>query len=300
MKKKSDIQREVTIVSDSCRHPYTCDAPIYKVGVVLSGGGARGFAHAGFFKAMDELGVRPNVISGTSAGAIAGVMYAGGKSPDAMLDIFSNIRLLQLPRFRANGRNPDAGKDKRNHHLLFKAKDLLQILRQNLPKTTFEGLNIPLVVNATSLERGQNVYFYTGDVLKPVVASSAIPMVFKPVLIDGQHYVDGGVMQNLSVSPIRRACKYVIAMHVNPLEDYSAHGRMYEPEWERIFKLMIRANTFTDKEQVDLFIEPSELVRYKITETRLGSEMFWIGYYEAKQSLEAFIREHPDIVDGQE
>jgi len=300
MKKKSDIQREVTIVSDSCRHPYTCDAPIYKVGVVLSGGGARGFAHAGFFKAMDELGVRPNVISGTSAGAIAGVMYAGGKSPDAMLDIFSNIRLLQLPRFRANGRNPDAGKDKRNHHLLFKAKDLLQILRQNLPKTTFEGLNIPLVVNATSLERGQNVYFYTGDVLKPVVASSAIPMVFKPVLIDGQHYVDGGVMQNLSVSPIRRACKYVIAMHVNPLEDYSAHGRMYEPEWERIFKLMIRANTFTDKEQVDLFIEPSELVRYKITETRLGSEMFWIGYHEAKQSLEAFIREHPDIVDGQE
>lgn len=300
MKKKTNIDREVTIVSDYSKHLFCCEVPIYKVGIVLSGGGARGFAHAGFLKAMDDMGIKVDVISGTSSGAIAGVMYAGGKSPDAMLDIFSKIRLLQLPHFRSNGRKADVGKNSRDRHLLFKAKDLLQILRHNLPKTTFEGLNIPLVVNATSLERGQNVYFYTGDVLKPVVASSAIPMVFKPVLIDGQHYVDGGVMQNLSVSPIRRACKYVIAMHVNPLEDYSAHGRMYEPEWERVFKLMIRANTFTDKEQVDLFIEPSELVRYKITETRLGSEMFWIGYHDAKKSLEAFIAEHPDILNGKE
>lgn len=300
MKKKAELQREVTIVSDRCRHPFSCDAPIYKVGIVLSGGGARGFAHAGFLKAMDELGIKANIISGTSAGAIAGVMYAGGKRPDDMLDVFSDIRLVHLPRFRVNGSKPEARKENHERHLLFKTKDLLQILRHNLPITTFEGLSIPLVVNAISLERGQVVYFYSGDVLKPVVASSAVPMIFKPVLIDGQHYVDGGVMQNLAVSPIRKACKYVIAMHVNPMEDYSAHGKMFEPEWERIIRLMIRANTFIDKDMVDLFIEPTELVRYKVTESRYGTDMFWIGYHDAKRLLEAFIAEHPDILNGKE
>jgi NTE family protein len=298
--KKNGSTRSITIVSDSSKLLFCCEAPVYKVGIVMSGGGARGFAHAGFLKALDEVGVRAGIISGTSAGAIAGAMYAGGKTPDAMIDVFGSIRLLRFPRLRPNGGKFDPVKTARNGHLLFKMRDLLQILRHHLPCTTFEGLNIPLVVNAISLETGQNVYFHTGDMLKPVLASSSIPMVFKPVLIDGQHYVDGGVMQNLAVSPIRCACRYVIAMHVNPMEDYSAHGRMYEPEWERVVRLMIRANTFIDKGQVDLFIEPAELVRYKVTDIRLGEEMFWIGYHEAKKSLEAFIAEHPDILNGKE
>jgi Predicted esterase of the alpha-beta hydrolase superfamily len=300
MKKKADIQREVFIVSDSSKLLFCCEMPIYKVGVVLSGGGARGFAHAGLLKAIDDLGIKVDIISGTSSGAIAGVMYAGGKSPDAMLDIFSDIRLLQLPRFRVNGSSINKTKERHDRHLLFKTKDLYQILRRNLTKTTFEGLNIPLVVNAINLETGQNVYFSTGDVLKPVVASSAVPMVFRPVVIDGQHYIDGGVMQNLAVSPIRSACRYIIAMHVNPMEDYSAHGRMFEPEWERVIRLMIRANTFIDKAMVDLFIEPTELVRYKVTESRYGRDMFWIGYYDGKKALEAFIKQHPDILNGKQ
>lgn len=300
MKKKESVEREVAVVADDCMSPFRCDAPIYKVGVVLSGGGARGFAHAGLFKAMDELGVKAEIISGTSAGAIAGAMYASGVAPDAMIDMFSEVRLVRFPRLRPGAKSavkPDVTKaGKRNGHLLFKTRDLIQILKHNLSKTTFEDLNIPLVVNATNLEKGQNTYFHSGDFIKPVVASSAIPMILRPVVIDGHHYVDGGVMQNLAVSPIRAACKYIIAMHVNPIEDYSLHSRMYEPEWERVFRLMVRANTFKDKDLVDLFIEPTDLVRFKVTEVKQGKEIFSIGYHAAKKSLEHFIRLHPDVL----
>lgn len=302
MKKKEKEKSEVTVISDCKESPFSFEKPIYKVGIVLSGGGARGFAHVGFFKAMDELGIKADIISGTSSGAIAGVMYASGFTPEGMSAVFKDIRLLQLPRLfsrnnHSNG-DDDSVRIKRDRGIVFSTRALDRILRKNLPDSTFEALKIPLVVNATNLDKGQNCYFHKGDVIKPVVASCAVPMVFSSILIDGQHYVDGGVMQNLAVSPIRKACKYIIAVHVNPLEDYSEQDKMRESEWERSLKLLIRANMFRDKDQVDLFIEPKELVHFKITDTSVGEEMSLIGYLEAKKALQEFIKLHPDIVNG--
>ncbi len=302
MKKKEKKNHEVTVISDCKVSPFCFEKPIYKVGVVLSGGGARGFAHVGFFKAMEELGIKADIISGTSAGAIAGAMYSSGLSTDAMFSVFKDIRLLQVPRLFSRTSHTvvdeDTIKIKRDRGIVFSARALDRILRQTLPDSTFEKLKVPLVVNATNLEKGQNCYFFKGDLIRPVVASCSVPMVFGSVLINGDHYVDGGVMQNLAVSPIRKACTYVIAVHVNPLEDYSEQDKMHESEWERSLRLLIRVNILGDKDMADLFIEPKELVRYKMTDTNQGEEISLIGYREAKKALQDFIKLHPDIVNG--
>ena len=299
MKKKAALERQVTLVTDGNHSPFQQTSPSYKVGIALSGGGARGFAHAGFLKAMDELGIKAGIISGTSAGAIAGAMYASGMAPDSMLKVFGNIRLLLLPRLRLKSNNTtDTSeiKKERERLLIYNTKDIERILKITLPDSTFEGLKIPLVVNATNLEKGQNTYFHQGDLIHPVVASSAIPMVFSAVEIGGSRFVDGGVMQNLAVSPIRNVCKYVIAVSVNPMEDYSSMPKMQEADWERVFRLMVRANTLKDREMADLFIEPVDLVHYKVTDTKQSEEMFWIGYREGKKALSDFIRLHPDVL----
>lgn len=272
---------------------------MYHVGLVLSGGGARGFAHAGAFKAFDELGVKPQIIAGTSAGSIAGALYASGLSPEQMLEAFKDIRFFKFPKLNLFGRKVPEGPcpKEKNKYIVLKTRNLAKILDNNLPVKTFEELKIPLVVNATMVAGGQNVYFTTGELLKPVVASSAIPLFFKPVTINGYEFVDGGVLQNLPVSAIRKACKYIVAIDINPLEDLTMHQTALGNEWERLFKLLIRANTLSDKSEADLFIQPKELVKYSIVDTKHGEEMFQIGYQATKVALEKFILENPDLRD---
>lgn len=299
MKRKNLEARKVVLVADSSGLPFSYSKPIYKVGIALSGGGGRGFAHAGVLRAIDEMGIKPEIIAGTSAGSIAGALYASGVAPSQMLDAFRRIRFLQVPRLRifgARDTTDDASKipDK---YIFLKTHNLTKILEANIAARTFEELKIPLVVNATKMASGQNIYFTKGELIRPVVASSAVPMLFKPVNIDGYDYVDGGVMQNLPVLPIRNACKYVIAVDVNPIEDFSAQNKIMGSEWERLFKLLIRANTLRDREAADLFIQPLELIRYNIFDTKHGEEMYWIGYKAAKEALQTFIKEHPDVIE---
>ena len=297
-KNKDQLSREVVLVCDEVVPPFICEQPIFELGVALSGGGAHGFAHAGVLKAMEEVGIRANVVAGTSAGAIAGAMYAAGVTPEQMVEVFGSIRFFQIPKLHLFGRDNgvDSAQDRHDSYIRLKIQDLEKIVARALPVSRFEELQIPLVVNATDIARGSNVYFSTGDLVRPIVASSAIPMFFKSVTINNVEYVDGGVIQNLPVSALRQACKYVIAVDVNPMEDFSNQSKMLEREWERVFRLMIRANTLKDKEQSDLFIQPTQLVHYSIFDTKHGEEMFWIGYNHAKPILEQFAKAHPELV----
>lgn len=288
--------RNAAVIEDVQQQPFG-DSLRYKVGLVLSGGGARGFAHAGAIKALHEFGIYPQIVSGTSAGAIAAVMYANGFSPESMVDVFRDIRFVRFPRFNWRQRElSDSSNTLNERYLVLNSTDLEKMLSKCLPHQRFDSLSIPIVVNATCLENGQNVYFTKGGVVKPVVASSSLPMAFSPVLINGLNYVDGGVMQNLSVTPIRKICKYIIAINLNPLEDYTVQNRMYEKHWQRVYKLAIRANTLYDKSLADVYIEPADLVHYSILDTKHGEEMFWIGYNATKEAIESYVKEHPDIV----
>ena len=150
----------------------------YRTGVVLSGGGARGFAHLGVLQALNDAGIFPDVVSGTSAGALVGVLYADGYRPEEILQIMNSSSMLHYVRPTV----PREG--------LLQISGIERILQENLKASTFEGLSIPLFVTATDLNNGVAKYFCEGELLRPVIASASIPVLFKPVIIDNIYYVD--------------------------------------------------------------------------------------------------------------
>jgi len=245
----------------------------YNIGLVLSGGGARGFAHLGVLQALNEAGINPDVISGTSAGALAGVMYADGYKPKEILKIMnSNSRLHYIrPTVPREG--------------LLQISGIVRILRDNLRAKKFEELQIPLYVSATDLNNGKIVYFSEGELLNPVIASASIPVLFKPVIINKIYYVDGGVMDNMPVKPIEDKCRLIIGSFVNPT-GYEENMAGLTQIAERAFMLSMSKEVSEKSMKFDIFIDPIALKKYKILDPEKSEEVFNVGYKATKEKLE--------------
>lgn len=247
---------------------------LYRNGLVLSGGGAKGFAHIGVLKALNEKGIFPDIISGTSAGAIVGALYADGHSPDDILQLFSGKDLYNLVQIVM----PNRG--------LFKMKDLLYMLKSNLRSRRIEQLKIRTYICATNLSTGRVKYFYEGPIIKPIIASASIPVLFQPVLINEDLYVDGGMFANLPVEPILGKCERLIGVHVNPFGYFDRRNESLSTIVERVFQISTRANVLNDVNKCDWFIEPSGLKNYGLLSVKQGKEMFDLSYEYALEYLE--------------
>lgn len=244
----------------------------YTTGLALSGGGSKGFAHIGILKAMEEANLQPNVISGTSAGALAGALYADGYHPEEILELFKKKSFKQFAELTML----QAG--------LFKPDRFRLFLKKNLRSKKFEDLKIPLKVVATDLTKGKSIVFDKGELIDPILASCAYPIVFTPVQIKEKHYVDGGLLKNFPVSVIRKDSEYVIGVNVNPLtpEDYK-NTLMYVAE--RTFHYVSVANTIPDRRICDILIELKELSNYNMFSMDNMQEIYNIGYQQAKNNF---------------
>ncbi|MDZ7741402.1 MAG: patatin-like phospholipase family protein [Bacteroidota bacterium] len=235
-----------------------------KVGIVLSGGAVRCFAHLGVLKALNENNIYPDYISGVSAGSIVGAFYAAGHSPDEILDYFLNKKLMNFIQISfAKGL---ANMDK----LSKKLDELLKVKK-------FEDLDIPLVIAATNLNDARIEYFDKGSLVDKIVASSSIPVLFKPQKIKGVNYVDGGVMNNMPVEPLLDKCESIIGVNVNPIghrDDFEDLSDIAE----RTFHLVVSANFINKKEKFDMFIEPDKLESFGLFNLKQGKEIFETGY----------------------
>ncbi|MDY6801667.1 MAG: patatin-like phospholipase family protein [Bacteroidota bacterium] len=249
------------------------DGKKYDIGIALSGGGVRGFAHLGVLKALNEKNIDPQIISGTSAGAIAGVFYADGYSPDESFEIFYRNSLFHFTHLSI----PNKG--------LLSIEKISKILEKNIKAKTFEDLKKPLYVSATNLNDGKIEYFHQGSIIEKVVASASIPVLFKPQIIDGKTFVDGGVFDNLPIEPIRNQCKKLIGSYVNPIgkeEDLDSMIKIAE----RTFHLSVGSHLQEKKKICDLFIEAEELRKYGMLSLDKGREIFDTGYKITKEILE--------------
>jgi len=244
----------------------------YKIGLVLSGGGARGFAHLGVMQALNEAGIFPDVISGTSAGAIAGALYADGHAPAEIMKIMNSNSRLHYIRLTV----PREG--------LLQISGVIRLLKNNLRAKTFEELKIPLFVTATDLNNGKAVYFSKGELLIPVIASASIPVLFKPVVMNNIYYVDGGVMDNLPISPIQNKCQIIIGSFVNPT-GYEENFNSLIHIAERTFMLNVSKEVIQKSGKFDLFIAPQELRNYKILDPEKSEEVYSVGYKATKEKL---------------
>lgn len=254
----------------------------YQIGYALSGGFIKGFAHLGVMQALLEHGIRPDIISGVSAGALAGVFYADGNEPYKVLDFFSGHKFQDLTKLVI----PKKG--------LFELSEFKDFLNTNLKANRLEDLQVPMIITATDLDHGRMVHFHKGEIAERVAASCCMPVMFSPVKIDGTYYVDGGLMMNLPVSTIRRICDKIVAINVSPIiaEDYKQNILSIAM---RSFHFMFRANTFPEREKCDLLIEPYNLYGYSNTEMEKAEEIFEQGYKTAAETLTQLMQEKGKI-----
>ncbi len=244
----------------------------YRTGLVLSGGGARGFAHIGVMKALNEWGIFPDVMAGTSAGALVAVLYADGYKPDEIFSLMNSSSMLHFVRPTV----PREG--------LLQISGIERILRENLRAQRFEELKIPLFVTATDLNNGRAEYFSEGPLLSTVIASASIPVLFKPVIINNTYYVDGGVLDNLPVKPVEDQCEFIIGSSVNPT-GYEPVVKSLVQIAERAFFLSMSREIHEKSKKFDIFIAPIELKNYKVLDTEKATEVFEIGYRATIEKL---------------
>ncbi|HYG36967.1 MAG TPA: patatin-like phospholipase family protein [Cytophagales bacterium] len=243
-----------------------------KIGLALSGGGTRGIAHLGVYKAFLEQGIKVSRISGVSAGAIAGAFIASGIHPDELLDILLKTRLYKYfrPGITSTG--------------VFKLELLEVLFKKYLKEENFEDLKIPLITSALNIKTGRIEYFDKGSLIPAILASSSMPMIFNPIHINGQKYIDGGLVENLPVSALKTHCDYIIGVHTNPInEDYNKLTvRRYI---ERIFLITINNNAQQSLKEADFVIEPEGLKNIRWSDYSRAKEIFEMGYKCALELL---------------
>lgn len=236
-----------------------------KVGITLSGGGARGIAHTGVLKALAELEVPVHCMSGTSIGAIVGALFGSGFAPEEILDIvvktsfFKSIR----PAWTLKG--------------LLSIHGLQEVLRRYIPHDNFGSMAIPLTVVATEIRQGKSVYFSSGPLIPALLASSSVPVVFNPYQYDGGVYVDGGVLDNFPARAIRSECDLLIGLHCNHVSgDFD--GKNFRSVIERSLLMAINGNTSVNRSLCDIVIEPEGVGKISTFDFGRARELFNAGY----------------------
>jgi NTE family protein len=240
------------------------------VGIALGGGGSRGFAHLGVIKALAEKGIQPEVFAGTSSGAIVGALLAAGKSAD---EIFAMMKQSKITDY-INIKVPNNG-----FLALDQLKEQLDVF---LDGASFAQLPWPLFVTVANLLTGEAEYLAKGNVATAVQASASIPVLFSPVTINDQLFVDGGLLDNVPVKPLIGQCEKVIAVDVLPVEKVKAVNGMQEII-ARTFQMSVGCFLAERQKQCSLIIRLEELAGYNIFDTEKAEEMFEIGYCHVKK-----------------
>lgn len=253
---------------------------VTRVGISFSGGGARGIAHIGVIKALREQGIEPAAISGTSAGAIVGSMYAAGLSVDQMIDFAKEGSLLKTFKW---GLPVDgfASLDYLKDHL-FKV----------IKASTFEDLQLPFYVAISNLLTGEPEIVCSGELMDTIVASCSIPLIFKPVVIKKRLYVDGGVMLNMPVEPLLPVTDVIIGVNVRPKVpiDKKEVANVFGIA-QRIFDLSLQGNMRSNELLCDVVIAPPELHKYGLFQFNKWKALIDIGYQAGMESIPAILKE---------
>lgn len=246
----------------------------YELGVAFSGGGAKAAAHCGALQALKEFGIRPDVVSGTSAGSLVAAFWSAGFSPVQMIGMFREMNFFK-----------DIVSPSRPRGGLFDSTPLLELLQKKLPYSDIEELPVPTYIVAADMDHGKPKVFSKGKLAPRLVASCSIPIIFKPMVINGVHYVDGGVFQNLPVPAIRGLCEKVIAFSVRQIEPEPYRDNLVHVAM-RAYSMMFMSNIMADSRLADTYIELNT-DGCGVYDMSSIEELFHRGYSDACAALEA-------------
>ena len=224
-----------------------------KIGLALGGGGARGACHIGVLKILEDNGIIPDVIAGTSAGSMIGAMYASEMNAHIVEQKYmkhiqsENFKDLGF-RYIANSEKDDSifsqiVKQIKNQYVLMVSSNRKSIIKNDrLSKAAnilfetkkFEDLKIPLLVTATDLVNGNPIIYKTGDLVDAVVQSSTIPGFVEPTYQNNRMLVDGGISLPTPVTPLIGECDFIISINIT-------RGVSNQPEPNNIFEILNRS-----------------------------------------------------------
>ncbi|WP_298365364.1 patatin-like phospholipase family protein [uncultured Lutibacter sp.] len=242
-----------------------------EIGLVLSGGGVRAIAHIGFIKVLLENNIKPTRVAGTSAGALVAALYAYGYNPEEMISFFKQTPFIKFSLYALH--KPG----------IMDSEKYANFFAKFFKNNSFENLKYPLTVTATDLISGKLTYFNTGELIKPLIASSAIPPVFSPLEIENGLYCDGGVLNNFPVEPLLNKCDLILGSFVNPFtkikkeEINSSLQLLY-----RVYHIGMDAGNIEKFKQCHYVFSPPETSQIGALESDSIDKAFDLGYKLAK------------------
>jgi NTE family protein len=179
------------------------------LGLALTGGGTRGFAHIGALQALEKNVIRPDCISGTSIGALATALYAFGVPLQEIRDVGQGMSPVHISKLRLS------------RFALFSNEELAILIQSKIGKARIEDSLIPLAIMAVDIGTGEKIVLRQGEVAPAVMASNAVPGIYRPVYIDGRMLVDGGIAEDVPISPLRpMGADLVVAVNLSAERQY--------------------------------------------------------------------------------
>lgn len=249
-----------------------------KIGLVLSGGGFRGVAHLGILQFMYELGVMPDEISGTSAGALVGAFIAEGYAPQEILEFCKNEKFFSYSDVSARNGG------------LFSTAIFEKIIRKYIPHDSFEGLKRPLYISVTDLTHARSLIFNTGSLSFAVKSSCCFPLVFQPVRYQDSAYLcDGGILNNFPVEQVRASCQKVVGVNASPINKMDDTALSYRGIVERIIRINTSSITKTPENSCDLYLQPEGINQYGTFDSKKIDALFQLGYLYAERFEKEFL-----------
>lgn len=246
-----------------------------KIGLALGSGAALGAAHVGVLKALEEHGIRPAYIAGTSIGALVASLYAFGMPADEIEEIALSLDWLDISGIKLSKLG------------LLSNNELGELLDEKLGDVTFDQAHAKLAVVATDISNGEKVIIKEGNVSDAVKASASIPVIFEPVEIDGRMLVDGGLLESVPIEALKElGAEFIIAVDVKAFRKYKRPDDIFDVlnnslEIALIHLARVRV------EDVDIMIQP-RLEEFSRMDTNHTSEMIQIGYDTAMEALKKF------------
>ncbi len=220
--------------------------PVPRIGLALGGGAARGFAHVGVIQVLEEAGIRPSVVVGTSAGSAVAAIYASGRSGAQLQQIAESMEEASLTDWTL----PLFGRG------LLRGDAIARYINTQVGGRPIEAMDITLGIVATDLHSGEGILFRRGDTGTAVRASSAVPSVFQPVRISGREYVDGGLVAPVPVRYARQmGADLVIAVDIsNTPQNNTADGVLQV--MLQAFAIMGKSINALELRNADVVVQP--------------------------------------------
>ena len=242
----------------------------FKLGLALSGGGPRGFAHIGVLRAFEEERIHFDCVAGTSAGALIGAMYCADVSCEQMVDAAKQITRKELVgKFWINS----------------DSANIANAANRLLADKTFKQLSVPFAAVAVDLTDGQEVVLTEGSVAKAISASCAVPALFKPVEIDKMVLVDGGLLNNMPADVCRTmGAEIVIGVDLNHHRGSGTDSKKLKDILVATWNITTKSTMYKGTTNSDLVIEP-ELHEFKRTSLQYIEQMVDEGYRAAKEKM---------------